>query len=171
MQEESFTDIYLGLGSNMGNRMQLMEAAILLCHKFIGIFETNAPFITTQPWGFSSENMFLNTVIKLKTKHPPLVCLDMCMAIERELGRQRTGDPGYHDRPIDIDILQYGDTVMDTPRLKIPHPLMLQREFVLQPMAAIAPNVVHPVAQKTYRELFAEWKRAQNGNKTDNTTN
>lgn len=155
------TELYLGLGTNLGNRHKNLENAIYLCHKLIGVFRANSNFYETAPWGFSSENKFLNCVIVLDTKYPADLCLKMANAIEREMGRVRTGEPGYHDRVIDIDILQYGDEVIDTPDLKVPHPLMLQRDFVLRPMTELAPNLVHPVAGKCYRDLYADFLKAQ----------
>lgn len=155
------TELYLGLGTNLGDRRKNLENAIYLCHKLIGVFRANSSFYETAPWGFNSQNKFLNCVIVLETEHPAELCLKMANAIEREMGRVRTGEPGYHDRIIDIDILQYGDQIIDTPDLKVPHPLMLQRDFVLRPMAELAPNLIHPVVGKCYRELFANFQKAQ----------
>lgn len=155
------TELYLGLGTNLGDRRKNLENAIYLCHKLIGVFRANSNFYETAPWGFSSENKFLNCVIVLDTQYSAEMCLKMANAIEREMGRVRTGEPSYHDRVIDIDILQYGDEVIDTPDLKVPHPLMLQRDFVLRPMAELAPNLVHPVVGKNYRDLYANFLKAQ----------
>lgn len=155
------TELYLGLGTNMGDRRKNMENAIYLCHKLIGVFRANSSFYETEPWGFNSQNKFLNCVIVLDTEYSAEVCLQMANAIEREMGRVRTDEPGYHDRIIDIDILQYGDEVIDLPNLKVPHPLMLQRDFVLRPLAEMAPNLVHPVVGKCYRDLYADFLKAQ----------
>ncbi|MCQ2233262.1 MAG: 2-amino-4-hydroxy-6-hydroxymethyldihydropteridine diphosphokinase [Paludibacteraceae bacterium] len=155
------TEIYLGLGSNLGDKRKNLENAIYLCHKLIGVFKANSRFMHSAPWGFQSDNSFLNAVIVLETPHSAELCLQMANAIEREMGRVRTGEPGYHDRIIDIDILQYGDEIIDLPHLQVPHPLMLQREFVLRPMAELAPSLVHPVVRKTYKELLDDFLKAQ----------
>lgn len=148
--------IYLGLGSNLGDRKKLITDATMICGSIIGNLVCLSSLYETEPWGFTSKNKFLNAVILIETEHSPELCLQMVNAIEREMGRVRSGE-GYHDRPIDIDILFYDDQVIDTPSLKVPHPLMPERDFVLRPMAEIAPDFVHPQLKKTMQTLLDEY--------------
>ena len=114
-------------------------------------------FIETAPWGFKSSNSFLNCAAAFETELQPTELLDTTESIERELGRTVKSQGGnYSDRIIDIDILIYGDEIIETERLTIPHPLMHKRYFVLQPMAEIAPDVVHPVLDKSIILLLKE---------------
>ena len=114
-------------------------------------------FIETAPWGFESSNSFLNCAAAFETELQPTELLDTTESIERELGRTVKSQGGnYSDRIIDIDILIYGDEIIETERLTIPHPLMHKRDFVLQPMAEIAPDVVHPVLDKSIILLLKE---------------
>jgi len=130
------TDIYLGLGSNQGDRHDLLLGAIDRLARRIGDLVLCSSFIETEPWGFESEHPFLNAVALYRTTLTPREVLAVTQDIERELGRrQKTNDSiGYQDRPIDIDILLYGSEHIDEPDLKIPHPLMEQREFVMRPL-------------------------------------
>ena len=112
-------------------------------------------FYVTAPWGFASHNSFLNAVVCVETPLRPLEVLKETQAIERELGRTSKSMGGvYSDRLIDIDLLLYGDTIMDEEGLILPHPLMTERRFVMEPLAEIAPDVMHPVLHKTMKELF-----------------
>ena len=149
------TDIYLGLGSNQGNREQLIREAIALLSAALGAPLSQSTTIETEPWGFSSPNPFLNMVVHFSAPISPYELLDATEAIERQLGRLAKSTPssGYSDRPIDIDILLFGTTIMDEERLTIPHPLMHERMFVLQPLAEIAPMLQHPVTKKTIRQM------------------
>ena len=107
----------------------------------------------TEPWGFESENTFLNAALALRSLLSPLELLDATRLIEIEMGRVEKSNGTYQDRIIDIDILMYDDIVMQTLQLTIPHPLMHKRSFVMEPLAEIAPDVVHPVFHKTIAEL------------------
>ena len=143
MKEHS---LYIGLGSNLGDRHALLRQAIELLAGRVGVVRRQSSFIETEPWGFASEHPFLNAVICLETELTPARCLIETQTIERELGRlQKSTDGHYHDRPIDIDILLYDDlrfsTSVYTPwgcqRLTVPHPLMQERDFVMQPLNEI----------------------------------
>ena len=137
--------VYLGIGSNEGDRQALMEQAVALIADKIGRVVAVSSFIETEPWGFESENRFLNGVVGVETSLRPHVLLRKTQRIERRLGRRhKTGQHGYSDRPIDIDILLYGDRVIHSRRLTVPHPLMLQRDFVLTPLLEIAPDITLP---------------------------
>lgn len=145
--------LYLGLGSNLGDRKQNITNATLICGSLIGTIEVLSSLYETEPWGFSSSNNFLNAVICIDTDNDPHLCLEMIQAIEREMGRTRTNDD-YEDRIIDIDILLYDNLIIKTETLSIPHPLMDKREFVLIPLAEIAPNLKHPVTDMTAVEML-----------------
>ena len=136
--------VYLSLGSNLGNRKQLLLDAIEKINKKVGNVVRQSSFYETKPWGFESENLFLNAAVKVKTKLSPTELLEVTQQIEREMGRKkkttynfRQQTPNYSDRPIDIDILLYDDLHVDLPELKIPHPLMQERDFVLVPLREI----------------------------------
>ena len=130
--------IYLGLGSNLGNRKENLACAIRLIGERVGKVLRVSSFIETEPWGFESENTFVNAVILCETDLTPRQLLGATQKIEREMGRQKKStDGGYSDRCIDIDILLYDDLRVDEPDLQIPHPLMLKRDFVMIPLREI----------------------------------
>ena len=138
---------YLALGSNMGNRQQVMEQAIKMINEQIGAVVRQSSFYETEPWGFDSPNMFLNAAVCVETPLCPRCLLERTQLIERALGRTKKTTlhtshftlhtPHYSDRPIDIDILLYDDITVDEPDLKIPHPLMYERDFVMVPLREI----------------------------------
>lgn len=135
--------LYLSLGTNLGDRRQNLKSALELIGSKVGTVVSASDIIETDPWGFESPNPFLNMVVKVETDLKPLEVLDVTQEIERQLGRSTKSVNGeYHDRLIDIDILLYDDLVMDTPELTIPHPLMYERKFVMEPLAQIAPELV-----------------------------
>lgn len=146
--------VYLGLGTNLGDKEANLHAAVREINERIGEVTSLSAFYATAPWGFSSENTFLNAACCVESNLSPLDLLRETQAIERELGRtKKSVDRHYADRLIDIDILLYGDRVLHTPELEIPHPLMTERRFVMDPLAEIAPDVVHPVLGKRLGEL------------------
>ena len=146
--------VYLGLGSNLGDRHQHLEQAISLINERVGEVIRCSSFIETEPWGFESSNAFLNGVILCETTLAPREVLKATQQIERELGRRKSVNRTrealgsskksvnrkYEDRPIDIDILLYDNLTIDEPDLKIPHPLMHQRDFVMIPLNEIKTN-------------------------------
>lgn len=139
---------YLGLGTNIGNkRRNLITAAALLAERAGDVLALSG-FYQTEPWGFRSENLFLNAAVTLETELTPADLLYVTQQIEREMGRAQKSAGSYQDRIIDLDILLYGDRVLETPELVIPHPLMHERKFVLEPLAEIAPLAVHPVLKE-----------------------
>ena len=125
--------LYLGLGSNLGNRKKNLACAIRLIGERVGKVLRVSSFVETEPWGFESKNNFLNVVICCETELTPRQVLQTTQQIERDLGKRkchatrRQKEINYQDRPIDIDILLYDDLIVDEPDLKIPHPLMNQR--------------------------------------------
>ena len=146
--------VYLGLGSNLGDREENIRKAISLIGERVGLVLRQSSLVETEPWGFESENKFLNGVVLCETTLTPRQLLKTTQRIERELGKrrkhatQRSHDSSlftlhsslYKDRPIDIDILIYDDLTIDEPDLKIPHPLMEQRDFVMIPLNEIKPR-------------------------------
>ena len=152
--------VYLGLGTNIGNKRKNMVTAAALLAERAGDVLSLSSFYETEPWGFASENTFLNAALELETACSPMELLHLTQQIEREMGRTQKSDGSYHDRIIDIDILLYGNEVVHHEDLVVPHPLMQQRLFVMQPLAETAPSLVHPVLQKTmynlYMDLLAE---------------
>ena len=148
---------YLGLGTNIGNkRRNLITAAALLAERAGDVLSISS-FYETEPVGFQSDNQFLNAAVYLETACSPQELLEITQAIEREMGRtSKSVDGQYKDRIIDIDILLYGDLVVNEETLTLPHPLMHEREFVMAPLAEIAPMAVHPVSGKTMQQIFEE---------------
>jgi len=134
--------VYLGIGSNLGNRRAILRQAIKLIGERVGEVTRQSTFIETEPWGFESANKFLNAVILCETDMTPREVLEATQQIERDMGRQKivhrtSSNRTYTDRPIDIDILLYDDLTVDEPDLMIPHPLMEQRDFVMIPLKEI----------------------------------
>ena len=150
--------VYLALGSNEGDKQQLMAQAIEQLTQFLGTPLRLSSTIETEPVGFSSPNSFLNMVALFSTDIPPAELLDITEEVERRLGRMRKTPKGgaYSDRHMDIDILLYGDRLIETERLTIPHPRMHERSFVLAPLAEISPDLVHPILGKSILELKKE---------------
>ena len=135
--------VYLGLGSNLGDREAMLLQAIKLIDERVGQVLRRSSFIETEPWGFESDHRFLNAAVCCETALSPRQVLQATQQIERDLGKRkchatkRQKKINYQDRPIDIDILLFDDLIVDEPDLKIPHPLMHQREFVMRPLNEI----------------------------------
>ena len=141
-QSADIHQVFLGLGSNLGDREDNIQKAISLIGERVGTVLRQSSLIETEPWGFESENKFLNGVILCETQLTPRQLLKVTKKIERDLGRKKKSASShfshlYKDRPIDIDILLYDDLTIDEPDLKIPHPLMQQRDFVMIPLNEI----------------------------------
>lgn len=149
--------VYLGLGTNTGNKNENLARAIELLSLALGSPVALSGIIESEPWGFESENRFLNCVAAFDTTLNPTLLLDTIEEIERTLGRTRKSLNGqYSDRIIDIDILFYGNEIIESERLTIPHPLLHKRDFVLLPLQEIAPQLVHPRLHKSIEELAKE---------------
>lgn len=130
--------VYLSLGSNLGDRKYEIKRAVELIGERIGAVERVSSLYETEPWGFSSDNMFVNAAVCVSTQLTPRALLEATQAIERDMGRTVKSVNGqYHDRTIDIDILLYDNIKVDEPDLKIPHPLMNERAFVMKPLKEI----------------------------------
>ena len=146
-----FHTAYVALGSNLGDKeANLRKALELLEERGVEVVKTSS-FICTEPYGVTDQPPFLNGVCEVRTSLVPLALLHTLLEIEQEMGRVRLRHWG--ERNIDLDLLLYEDVVMDTPQLKLPHPDMQNRDFVLLPLAEIAPELVHPTLQKTISEL------------------
>ena len=167
--------VYLGLGSNQGDRHALLEQAVALLVEKVGTVVARSSIIESEPWGFTSSNKFLNMVVSMETSLSPSRLLTVTQRIECQLGRTHKSTPlptsqtplpsnlpsslfplpsSYSDRPIDIDILLYADRLIHTPRLTVPHPLMLRREFVWRPLLEIAPDILWPPTAQPLRDVL-----------------
>ena len=143
---------YLSLGSNLGDRAANLRVAIAQLDE-VGSLRAVSALYETQPVDVPDQPWFLNCVAAIETAKTPRELLKFVLSIEAALGRLRFRDKG--PRKIDIDVLLFGDRVLEEPGLVIPHPGMQSRRFVLEPLAEIAPDVCHPVLKKTARELLA----------------
>ncbi len=130
--------VYLGLGSNIGNRKRNMREAVQYMESLIGTVTRQSALYETEPWGFESPNLFINMCVCVETPLAPRQLLEATQEIEKRMGRVgKSENHEYQDRIIDIDILLYDDLTVDEPDLKIPHPLMNEREFVMTPLNEI----------------------------------
>ena len=147
--------VYLGLGTNLGDKEVQLRTAVNEIEKRIGRIMILSAFYTTIPWGFTSEHTFLNAACAVETSLNPYELLSVTQDIEKNLGRKhKSVDHHYADRWIDIDILFFDQIIIHEADLQIPHPLLTKRDFVLKPFVEIAPDLVHPINHLTIRKLW-----------------
>lgn len=146
---------FLGIGTNLGDREQNIRSAIALITDSVGTVTSFSRIYETEPWGFESENKFLNLVVKVETELKPPALLGKIHVIENQLGRIRSGTQ-YSSRIVDIDILFYNNAIIERKNLQIPHPRVSERRFVLVPLCEIEPDGVHPVLGKSFSNLLKE---------------
>ena len=148
---------YLSLGSNKGDRIGYVQQATSLLNacENISIIRTSA-FYETEPWNMASETWFVNAVVEIKTKLSPTELLLECRRIEAQLGRKPAQSGVYEDRTIDIDILFYGNEIINEPNLTIPHKYVHLRAFTLVPLLELIPDFEHPVLHKSIIDLHSD---------------
>ena len=146
------------LGSNMGDREDLMKKAVEEIRKSIGSISAISSLYETEAWGFQAETPFLNCAVISETAMDPYGLLEECLRIEARLGRTRSGEPGYRSRTMDIDIIFYGDEIIASDTLVIPHPRLAERKFVLAPLLELIPDYMHPTVHKSIKNLYKTCK-------------
>ena len=158
-------------GGNLGDvAANLREAARRIAAR-VGCITARSRVYVSEPWGFEAPERFLNQVLVVETELSPGTLLETVQRIEAELGRERGGAPGYASRTMDIDILFYGNRVISTPRLTVPHPLLHERMFVLEPLGEVLPALVHPLLGRTVAELRADLEDRSERVATEKDTN
>ena len=148
---------YLCLGSNIGDKVSYLQQAVkmLTANGLVTVVRSSA-FYETEPWGNKNLDWFVNSVIEVKTKLSPHELLDLCKNIEIQMGREKTSSKEYEARKIDIDIIFYGDLIIDEQDLKIPHEHMHERAFVIVPLLELIPDYEHPKYNKSLEQLHEE---------------
>ena len=153
----TYQNVYISLGSNKGDKFKNLQDAITSIYLRIGNIKIISKVYKSPALGFEGD-YFLNTCLILETEFKPTKVMRELIAIEKSLGRTRPKDKGYESRTIDLDIIFYGDVVMESKTLKLPHPEMHKRKFVLQPLSDIAHEVVHPKKKRKVSDLLDECK-------------
>ncbi len=148
------SSVYIGIGSNLGDREANCRTAITLMNEHGIIVRQESSMVATEPWGMTEQPEFINMAVMAETGLSPDGLLDVLKGIEADMGRVHTGRWG--PRIIDLDILFYDDMIISTATLIVPHPLLAQREFVLKPLAEISPDYIHPQMKRSVRELLDE---------------
>lgn len=160
---------YIGIGSNLGSPVENCRNSITALRDYPRISLTaRSPFYKTEPEGIAEQNWFINAVVKISTELEPEELLDSLLQIETAMGRVRKEKWG--PRIIDLDILLYEDRIIKMEKLKIPHPEMAKRRFVLQPLSELAPDLVHPELGKTIEELLRELAEDRQVHRVSDTT-
>ena len=147
--------VFFSLGSNQGDRLESLVSATKLIDYEVGKLLDFSEVVETEPWGFKSETSFYNQILVVETILSADQVLKTVLEIEKKLGRVRQ-NARYSSRSIDIDILFYDDKVIEEDELKVPHPLLHKRRFILQPLFSVAPNLEHPILKETITGLLAK---------------
>jgi 2-amino-4-hydroxy-6-hydroxymethyldihydropteridine diphosphokinase len=147
--------VYLGLGTNLGDRETNLRKAINNVGELIGSVVHISSIYETEPVGFKTKDRFLNMVAEVDTTLEPLGVMEMILQVETLLGRVRKGNK-YSSRVIDLDILLFGNRIIENDSLSVPHPRMHERRFVLVPLCEISPDLVHPILEKSIKTLLSE---------------
>ncbi len=151
------TMVYLSLGSNKGDRVGYIQQATSILDGIEGIsLVRTSAFYESEPWGVDTKNWFVNAMIEINTTLSPQELLTTINKVEAQLGRNRELEGHYGDRTLDIDIIFYGDEIVNDENLIIPHKFFHQRAFTLVPMLELSPNFVHPTLKKTVMQLYEE---------------
>ena len=154
-------DVYLGLGTNLGDRQGNLHRAVEYINERIGEVISLSSFYETKPVGFVSDNLFLNAACCVKTGLEPFDVLEESQTIEKLMGRINKSVDGVHfDRIIDIDLLIYDNLILQSAELILPHPRLHERDFVLFPLSEIAGDLRHPSLKKSLKELSCELKNS-----------
>ena len=146
---------YILFGSNQGDKNKLLEQACALINKRCGMLVERSSAYTTEPWGFEAEEWFLNELLVVETELEPDNLMDELLEIEKELGRVRHPEKqGYCSRTVDLDILYYGDKIINTEKVTVPHPRLHLRKFALMPLCEVIPDFLHPIFNLSQTQLL-----------------
>jgi 2-amino-4-hydroxy-6-hydroxymethyldihydropteridine diphosphokinase len=148
--------IFIGLGSNEGDSIQILHDAYLDLKKNVGYLIASSSIYETAPWGFESKNTFLNAVLKFETNHTAEEIMNILHYLESRAGRKRNDSENYTDRTLDLDLLYYDDLMSDEEELTIPHPRISERLFVLNPMVEIDAEWIDVRHSKSVKQLLEE---------------
>ncbi len=146
-------DLVIGIGGNQGNRSENLSKCRAGIETHLGEILQKSSLIESEPWGYKSDKWFLNQTLLVKCNLEPAAILRIINEIESDFGRVRTEE--YTDRPLDIDILFYGDLVMDNSDLQVPHPRLHDRLFIMKPLAELLPDFIHPLLRKSCKEILS----------------
>jgi 2-amino-4-hydroxy-6-hydroxymethyldihydropteridine diphosphokinase len=154
--------VYLSLGSNLGDRGKNLDRAVEILEKKGIIVRKRSSLYETEPWGELDQPLFLNMALEIETDFHPLALLAVIKDVETEIGREKSHKWG--PRIVDLDILLYNHIILSEDTLRIPHPYLHEREFVLRPLHEIAPDVMHPLLNMTIHEVFVQFGRKSTTN-------
>lgn len=165
------TRCYILFGSNQGDKVKLLEQACTLVNERCGMLVERSSAYITEPWGFEADEWFLNELLVVETKLGPDKLMDTLLAIEAELGRVRHPEKkGYSSRTVDLDILYYGDRIIKTAKVTIPHPRLHLRRFALTPLCEVIPDFLHPEFNMSQKRLLEKCPDSSSTHQLNNST-